>query len=206
MKAMLEDVATERDVAIETLQANNLYQSFLRNLDDGHVTTSGHVTSANQIHQQNAHLKAGIAEMRRKMEQLALRSTNQITAEGAGDQVGVAPSHGYVHYLEKEVVRLKAEGRHLRHTISSWTQGEGEEQGEGEGEGDGEGDREGEGEEEGEGGEKGGEGRRAREGPLDILTSAVAVLQREKVWLKERAKELEVALRRTKEEVRMGRR
>ena len=180
----------ERDVAIETLQANNLYQSFLQNLHDGHVTTSsghvtsssGHVTSANQIRRQNAHLKTVIAEMRSEMEQLALRTTNQITAEGAGDEVGVALSRGYVQYLEQEVVRLKAEGRHLRHALSSRTQREGE------------------------GGGQGGKGRRAGERPLEVMSSGVAVLQREKVWLQEKARELEEALRRAKEEVRMGRR
>ena len=80
-----------------------------------HVSTSpSHVTtSPYELRQQNEQLRAVIADMRREMEQLSVKSTSH-TAEHSGSEEGVVLSRGYVKHLEQELVRVTTENRRLR--------------------------------------------------------------------------------------------
>lgn len=109
---MLGSVAKEKDIAIATLKIHNLYQDFLSHLEEvkGHVLKPSHDSSAHiMLSQQNEQLKSVISSMRKEMEQLTLQRPGQSTA-------GESPScsHGYIKYLERELVSVKSENRHLR--------------------------------------------------------------------------------------------
>lgn len=204
---MMDSVAKEKDIAIATLKIHNLYQDFLNHLEEvkGHVSKPSHDSSAHiMLSQQNEQLKSVISSMRKEMEQLSLQPPV------AGESPGC--SHGYLKYLERELVSVKSENRHLR-----------AQQG-----GGGRGGRGG-----GGGREGGGGGREATRPPhppqfgggaeslqssapspsghshLLAMSEAIAVLQKEKkavelrvIWLQHTLRAAQTSLRAREEEVR----
>jgi hypothetical protein len=90
-------ITKERDVAIATLNTNNLYQCYVDGLAEVRVpeTKSHDIPSREILSKQNEQLRSAISSMRRELEQL-----------GGG--------RGYVAHLEQELVKEKTENRRLR--------------------------------------------------------------------------------------------
>ena len=93
----IDGVIKERDVAIATLNTNNLYQRYIDGLAEvrGLETNSHDIPSREILSQQNEQLRLAISSMRQELEQLSGR-------------------RGYVAHLEQELVKVKMENRRLR--------------------------------------------------------------------------------------------
>lgn len=206
---VMDSVAKEKDIAIATLKIHNLYQDFLNHLEEvkGHVSKPSHDSSAHiMLSQQNEQLKSVISSMRKEMEQLSLQPPGQSMA---GESPG--GSHGYMKYLERELVSVKSENRYLRAQQGGGGRGGGG------------------------GGGEGGGGREATRPPhppqfgggderlqsstpsptkhshLLAMSEAIAVLQKEKkavelrvIWLQHTLRAAQTSLRAREEEVRAG--
>ena len=107
----LDTVAKERDIAIATLNKYNLYQNFINHLSE----VKGHTTEPyDMLTQQNRQLKVVIASMRRELEQLSHLPGGQTRRDNQSANVSKNCNHGYISYLESELVRVNTENRRLR--------------------------------------------------------------------------------------------
>ena len=112
---IVQAVQRERDVAIATLGRHGLTEYYQAACGEG--VASSHVTDPRdhviqQLRQRNEELCVVIRQMRSEMEEITDWSehpTNHITDKEHGQVL----THGYVKYMENEVLRLKTESREL---------------------------------------------------------------------------------------------
>ena len=104
-RAEMLAILHERDIAIATLGKHGLASQVT-----DHVTD--HVTQLQELRQQNEELKGVIGQMRHELEQLAHASDARDHTHSRRDG-HAPPTTGYVQYMEKELVKLKAENRRL---------------------------------------------------------------------------------------------
>lgn len=116
---VLDGVVKEKDVAIATLNTHNLYHDFLNHLEEVKGQVSKPSSSHSMLIQQNEQLKSVVSSMRREMEQLSLQRLEQLSLQRPDETTNRqlpthSCSHGYMKYLERELVSVKSENRRLR--------------------------------------------------------------------------------------------
>ena len=102
-------IQQERDIAIATLNKHGLVSHVTNHVTD-------HLTQLQQLQQQNEELHRVIRQMRQELEHMAhlsVTSTGKNHEQDGHNNNNILPTSGYVHYMEKELIKVKSENREL---------------------------------------------------------------------------------------------